>query len=37
MSARYAVIHDNTVREAFEQFCRQRINVAGNCSGPLTI
>ncbi|MDQ3542707.1 MAG: site-specific integrase, partial [Actinomycetota bacterium] len=30
MTARYAQIHDHTVRDAFEQFCRQRVNIAGD-------
>jgi integrase len=29
MTARYATIHDHTVRDAFQEFCRQRINTAG--------
>jgi len=29
MTARYAQIHDHTVRDAFERYCRQRVNVAG--------
>jgi integrase len=29
MTARYATIHDHTVRDAFKEFCRQRINTAG--------
>ncbi len=29
MTARYATIHDHTVRDAFEEFCRQRVNTAG--------
>ncbi len=29
MTARYAQIHDCTVRDAFEQFCRQRVNITG--------
>lgn len=30
MTARYATIHDQTVRAAFEEFCRQRVNTAGD-------
>jgi integrase len=29
MTARYAQIHDTTVREAFEAYCAQRVNTAG--------
>jgi len=29
MTARYAQIHDHTVRDAFEHYCRQRVNVSG--------
>jgi integrase len=29
MTARYARIHDSTVRAAFEDYCRRRVNVAG--------
>ncbi|MGH2604483.1 MAG: tyrosine-type recombinase/integrase, partial [Dehalococcoidia bacterium] len=29
MTSRYATIHDRTVREAFEEFCHQRVNTAG--------
>ena len=29
MTARYATIYDHTVRDAFKEFCRQRINTAG--------
>jgi integrase len=29
MTARYAQIHDSTVRDAFERYCHQRINTAG--------
>ena len=29
MTAHYASIHDTTVREAFEHYCRQRVNTAG--------
>ena len=29
MTARYAQIHDRTVRDAFERYCRQRVNIAG--------
>lgn len=29
MTARYAEIHDHTVREAFAKFCAQRVNTAG--------
>ena len=30
MTARYAQIHDQTVRDAFERYCRQRVNTAGD-------
>ncbi len=29
MTARYAQIHDSTVRDAFERYCHQRVNTAG--------
>ena len=29
MTSRYAQIHDATVREAFERYCAQRVNAAG--------
>jgi len=29
MTARYATIHDHTIRDAFAQFCHQRVNTAG--------
>ena len=29
MTARYAQIHDHTVRHAFERYCAQRVNTAG--------
>jgi len=29
MTARYATIHDHTVRGAFEDYCRQRVNTSG--------
>jgi hypothetical protein len=29
MTARYAQIHDHTVRDAFEAYCAQRVNTAG--------
>ncbi len=29
MTTHYAQIHDHTVRDAFEEFCRQRVNIAG--------
>jgi integrase len=29
MTARYAQIHDHTVRDAFEHYCAQRVNTAG--------
>ena len=29
MTARYAQIHDRTVRDAFERYCAQRVNIAG--------
>jgi integrase len=29
MTARYAQIHDHTVRDAFERYCAQRVNTAG--------
>lgn len=29
MTARYAQIHDHTVRDAFESYCAQRVNTAG--------
>ena len=29
MTARYAQIHDRTVREAFERYCAERVNTAG--------
>lgn len=30
MTARYAQIHDSTVRDAFELYCHQRVNTAGD-------
>ena len=30
MTARYAQIHDHTVRDAFERYCAQRINTSGH-------
>lgn len=30
MTARYAQIHDSTVRHAFEAYCQQRINTSGD-------
>ena len=30
MTARYARIHDSTVRAAFEDYCKQRIDIQGN-------
>jgi integrase len=30
MTARYAQIHDHTVRDAFESYCRQRVDIAGD-------
>lgn len=30
MTARYAQIHDSTVRDAFENYCQQRINTSGH-------
>ncbi len=29
MTARYAEIHDSTIRDAFELYCHQRVNTAG--------
>ena len=29
MTARYAQIHDQTVRDAFDRYCQQRVNTAG--------
>ncbi len=29
MTARYAQIHDHTIRDAFERYCAQRVNTAG--------
>jgi integrase len=29
MTSRYAQIHDRTVRDAFERFCRQRVTITG--------
>jgi integrase len=29
MTARYATLHDTTVRRAFDEYCRQRVNLAG--------
>ena len=29
MTARYATLHDTTVRNAFDEYCRQRVNLAG--------
>jgi len=29
MTARYATLHDTTVRRAFDEYCQQRVNVAG--------
>ncbi|HZT64219.1 MAG TPA: tyrosine-type recombinase/integrase [Acidimicrobiales bacterium] len=29
MTARYAALYDRTVREAFENYCRQRVNTGG--------
>lgn len=33
MTARYAQIHDATVRDAFESYCAQRVNTAGQHLG----
>ena len=33
MTARYAQIHDHTVRDAFERYCAQRVNTAGEHLG----
>ena len=30
MTARYAEIHDSTVRDAFEAYCQQRVNTGGD-------
>lgn len=30
MTARYAEIHDSTIRDAFESYCHQRVNTTGN-------
>ena len=30
MTARYATLHDTTVRQAFDEYCRQRVNLAGD-------
>ncbi len=30
MTSRYAQIHDSTVRDAFERYCHQRVNTAGD-------
>jgi integrase len=30
MTARYAQIHDHTVRDAFQRYCHQRVNTAGD-------
>ena len=32
MTARYAQIHDHTVRDAFERYCAQRVNTGANIS-----
>jgi integrase len=29
MTARYASLHDTTVRQAFDEYCQQRVNLAG--------
>ena len=29
MTARYATLHDTTVRAAFDEYCQQRVNLAG--------
>lgn len=29
MNARYATLHDSTVRRAFDEFCQQRVDVRG--------
>lgn len=29
MTARYASLHDSTVRQAFDEYCQQRVNLAG--------
>ena len=29
MTARYAQLHDHTIRDAFERYCAQRVNTAG--------
>ena len=29
MTARYAHLHDTTLREAFDRYCEQRVNIAG--------
>lgn len=33
MTARYARLHDATVREAFEEYCKRRVNVTGERIG----
>ena len=30
MTARYAEIHDSTIRDAFEAYCKQRVNTSGD-------
>lgn len=30
MTARYATLHDATVRRAFDEYCQQRVNLAGD-------
>lgn len=29
MTARYAILHDTTVRQAFDEYCQQRVNLQG--------
>jgi len=33
MTAHYARIHDTTIREAFDHYQRQRVNIAGQTLG----
>ncbi len=33
MIAHYARIHDSTIREAFDRYQRQRVNIAGAAIG----
>lgn len=33
MTARYAYLHDSTLRKAFDDYCQARVNIAGEVLG----